>query len=80
MSDFRPPYIPEMEVQELPNSACARFRRWQVASKSLVKTRAGQLSVLRSKLLGNYIRTRGILLTISLALEEAHQSHTKFGL
>ena len=50
MSDFRPPYIPEMEVQELPNSVVLDFvdgSGIQVACED----RAGQYSVLRSKFL-----------------------------
>ncbi|CAK7564091.1 MAG: hypothetical protein SEPTF4163_001974 [Sporothrix epigloea] len=46
LSDFRSPYIPEMEVQELPNSVCLDFidgSGLQVACED----RAGQLHVLR---------------------------------
>ncbi|CAK7273635.1 hypothetical protein SEPCBS57363_005750 [Sporothrix epigloea] len=46
LSDFRSPYIPEMEVQELPNSVCLDFidgSGLQVACED----RAGQLNVLR---------------------------------
>lgn len=48
LSDFRSPYIPEMEVQELPNSVCLDFidgSGLQVACED----RAGQLHVLRGK-------------------------------
>lgn len=48
LSDFRQPYTPEMEVQELPNSVCLDFvdgSGLQIACED----RAGQLSVLHSK-------------------------------
>ncbi|CAK7205745.1 hypothetical protein SEUCBS139899_008524 [Sporothrix eucalyptigena] len=48
LSDFRLPYIPEMEVQELPNSVCLDFvdgSGLQVACED----RAGQLNVLQGK-------------------------------
>jgi hypothetical protein len=49
LSDFRPPYTPEMEVQELPNSVILDFvdgSGLQIACED----RAGQLSVLHSML------------------------------
>ncbi|EON96190.1 putative gpi-anchored cell surface glyco protein [Phaeoacremonium minimum UCRPA7] len=49
LSDFRQPYTPEMEVQELPNSVCLDFvdgSGLQIACED----RAGQLNVLHSKL------------------------------
>jgi hypothetical protein len=48
LSDFRQPYTPEMEVQELPNSVCLDFVEGsglQIACED----RAGQLNVLHSK-------------------------------
>ncbi|KAH8880432.1 hypothetical protein GQ53DRAFT_537705 [Thozetella sp. PMI_491] len=60
LSDFKPPFIPEIEVQELPNSVVLDFvdgSGIQIACED----RAGQLSVLH-------------------VLEDAHQSHTSFGL
>lgn len=48
LSDFRVPYIPEMEVQELPNSVCLDFvdgSGLQVACED----RAGQLNVLQGE-------------------------------
>jgi hypothetical protein len=50
LSEFRPPYTPEMEVQELPNSVCLDFvdgSGLQIACED----RAGQLNVLHSKFL-----------------------------
>ncbi|OAA64169.1 hypothetical protein SPI_02816 [Niveomyces insectorum RCEF 264] len=47
LSDFRLPYIPEMEVQELPNSVCLDFvdgSGLQIACED----RAGQLNVLQT--------------------------------
>lgn len=49
MSDFKPPYTPEMEVQELPNSVILDFvdgSGLQIACED----RAGQTNVLRGKL------------------------------
>ena len=49
LSDFRQPYIPEMELQELPNSVCLDFVEGsglQVACED----RAGQMNILQSKL------------------------------
>ncbi|KAK5664321.1 hypothetical protein OQA88_539 [Cercophora sp. LCS_1] len=49
MSDFKPPYTPEMEVQELPNSVILDFvdgSGLQIACED----RAGQANVLRGKL------------------------------
>ncbi len=49
LSDFRTPYTPEMEVQELPNSVCLDFidgSGLQIACED----RAGQLNVLHSEL------------------------------
>lgn len=60
MSDFKTPYTPEMEVQELPNSVVLDFvdgSGLQIACED----RAGQRNVLQ-------------------VLQEAHQSHTSFGL
>jgi hypothetical protein len=48
LSDFRPPYTPEMEAQELPNSVVLDFvdgSGLQIACED----RAGQLNVLHSK-------------------------------
>jgi len=48
LSDFRPPYTPEMEVQELPNSVCLDFvdgSGLQIACED----RAGQLNVLHGE-------------------------------
>ncbi len=48
LSDFRQPYVPEMEVQELPNSVCLDFvdgSGLQIACED----RAGQLNVLHSR-------------------------------
>jgi len=48
LSDFRVPYTPEMEVQELPNSVCLDFvdgSGLQIACED----RAGQLNVLHGK-------------------------------
>jgi len=60
MSDFKTPYTPEMEVQELPNSVVLDFvdgSGLQIACED----RAGQMNVLH-------------------VLQEAHHSHTSFGL
>ncbi|KAK0646633.1 hypothetical protein B0T16DRAFT_166564 [Cercophora newfieldiana] len=60
MSDFKTPYTPEMEVQELPNSVILDFvdgSGLQIACED----RAGQMNVLH-------------------VLQEAHHSHTSFGL
>lgn len=49
LSDFRPPYTPEMELQELPNSVVLDFvdgSGLQIACED----RAGQLSALHSKI------------------------------
>lgn len=48
LSDFRVPYIPEMEVQELPNSVCLDFvdgSGLQIACED----RAGQMNVLQGR-------------------------------
>lgn len=48
LSDFRAPYVPEMEVQELPNSVCLDFvdgSGLQVACED----RAGQLNILQGE-------------------------------
>jgi hypothetical protein len=47
LSEFRAPYVPEMELQELPNSVCLDFVEGsglQIACED----RAGQLNVLHS--------------------------------
>lgn len=54
VSDFRVPYVPEMEVQELPNSVCLDFvdgSGLQVACED----RAGQLNVLQSKWMASMV-------------------------
>lgn len=63
LSEFRAPYAPEMEVQELPNSVCLDFVEGsglQVACED----RAGQTNVLQSEFLPSCVgRTVVVLLT-----------------
>ena len=77
MCDFKPPYTPEMEVQELPNSVVLDFvdgSGLQIACED----RAGQMNVLHGKRRLGLKCLQG-LLTVSTVLQEAHQNHTSFG-
>ncbi len=77
MSDFKPPYAPDVELQELPNSVVLDLvdgSGLQIACED----RSGQMSILRSKypcLLMN-IRVEA---NRHAVLEEAHHNHTSFG-
>lgn len=70
LSEFRAPYAPEMEVQELPNSVCLDFVEGsglQVACED----RAGQTSVLQSEFLPSRVACMcvcGCVLTDGLQL------------
>jgi hypothetical protein len=81
LSDFRTPYIPEMEVQELPNSVVLDFvdgSGVQIACED----RAGQLNTLHGKflvLLHNGYYLPSTKLTIYAVLQSAHRNHSSFG-
>jgi hypothetical protein len=89
MSEFRAPYTPEMEVQELPNSVVLDFVEGsglQIACED----RAGQLQVLHSEFsnppsgssriiyIGNMVLLTNSI-TTSAALQDAHRNHSSFG-
>jgi hypothetical protein len=81
MSEFKKPFTPDVELQELPNSVVLDFvsgSGLQVACED----RAGQMNVLRSKypipvVLG--VGMKKSMLTIDVVLEEAHRQYANYG-
>lgn len=82
LSEFRAPYTPDVEVQELPNSVVLDFvdgSGLQIACED----RAGQLNVLHGELCPEcwlwMVGRFELLIDGFTVLQDAHQSHTSFG-
>jgi hypothetical protein len=79
MSDFKPPYAPDVELQELPNSVVLDIVNGsglQIACED----RAGQMSILNSECFPFIDRgKKEQKLTNRAVLEEAHRNHSNFG-
>jgi hypothetical protein len=79
MSDFKPPYAPDVELQELPNSVVLDIVNGsglQIACED----RAGQMSILNSEccpFVDHHEKEQK--LTNHAVLEEAHRNHSNFG-
>lgn len=77
LSEFRTPYTPDVEVQELPNSVVLDLIDGS-GLQMACEDRAGQTELLHSKFC-SYVSCRMMVANHLSALLEAHQNHTSFG-
>ena len=78
MSDFKAPFAPDVELQELPNSVVLDLidgSGLQIACED----RAGQMSILHSKFFSDGGLQQERKLTVYTVLQDAHHNHANFG-
>lgn len=79
MSEFKPPYAPEIEFQELPNSVCLDFTNGSGLQVAFTD-RAGQLHGLQGEFTRQCDPEERMLTALDeIVLQDAHQKHTSFG-